>query len=469
MKRLFLLFGALLAAAALGAPVAAAAGSVTVQNQNVTIDFPTKLTFTVDASSDADIQDVLLTLRFPSVARKVKAKLTPGKQVKASVEWNLDEQNSGANGGYLPPGVSFDYTWTITDAAGNKLETQPKTFTISDNRIQWDTVENNTLAIHWYGKDKTFGQQAFDSGVKTLAAVSQELGSSTTGKVNVWLYTNLDDFRTSMPNMNSWTGGRSFGEYRVIILYVAPSELQSVTIGGIQHELTHQVVFDSLGSSVARQALPPWLNEGLATYHQYNGGPMEQFLAKAMQEAIQTDTVPRLKSRDADFPPDPTQAYVSYGLSFSIVEMLIKNYGLPKFQQMYKLFQQGLSADDVFQQVYGTNTDGLDNIWRKSVGLTERNYSNSGLPTAAARPTFSLSSAETPAPKGSATPTAASVSQLNTPAPAAATTVPQSANTTSGKTQGPASTGLCGIGGIALAMVGAYGWRRRRRFTGLIE
>lgn len=468
MKKLFIPLIAVLLLACLVVP-AYADSAITVQNQDVKLDFPETIAFTLNATSSAEIQKVTLVVRFADVTQRVQAKFTPGTSVNAKVDWNLNTERSASEGGYLPPGVSAEYTWVIEDAAGNKLETEPKTLNVTDNRIAWKTSENDDLAVNWYGSNPNLGENAFKGGGETLKELKDELGGGVGGKVHVWLYTNKDDFQTSMPDMNTWTGGRSFGEYRVIILYVSPGEPEQATVGSVQHELTHQVIFDSLGSGLARSAFPHWLNEGLATYHQYNGGSMDSFLANALDDAIRTDSVPRLKSRDAAFPADPEEAYVSYALSFSIVKLLIQQYGEEKFREAFSLFEQGMNADDVFTKVYGTNTDGLDNIWRESVGLKAREVSNTGLPTVAARPTFALSSAETPSAQGSATATPASVASANTPAPAAATTVPQSSSSGSAPGTPAASTGLCGgvLGGFALAMVGGYEWRKRRRATRL--
>lgn len=460
MKKLFSTLLAVLALAGLALPVSADS-SITVTDQGVQLVFPKTITFSMDASSAAEIQKITLVVRFADVTQRIPAKFTPATRVTAQVEWNLDTETSVRAGGYLPPGVVAQYNWIIEDAAGNKLETEPQALTITDNRIEWQTRENDELAIHWYGRDTKLGDNAFEGGINTLAQLKEVLGGTPSGKVHVWLYTDADDFRTSMPDMNTWTGGRSFGEYRVIILYVAPGESQATTVGGVQHELTHQVIHDSLGSGLARSAFPHWLNEGLATYYQYNGAGMDGYLANALEDAIRTDTVPRLKSRDAAFPADSEEAYVSYALSYSIVKMLLRNFGEEKMREMFKLFEQGIDADEVFTQVYGADTDGLDNLWRESVGLPPRETSSQGIPTAAARPTFSLSSAETPVKQGAATATPQAVSLANTPAPAVSTPATQSGN---GSSSGAGTTGLCGgvLGGIALAMFGAYEWRKRR-------
>jgi hypothetical protein len=460
MKKISLFIIAALAFAVFALPASADDG-ITVGSQNVSLDFPKTMTFALDASGAAEIRSVMLVVRFRDVTRRIQAKITPGKQVDAKIEWNLDTETSGNDGGYLPPGVTFNYTWVIEDAAGNKLETPSKSFTVTDNRISWQTVEDDTVAIHWYGADKPFGQAVFDSATSMIPTLREELGAEPTSQVNVWLYTDREDFRTSMPNMNEWTGGRSFGEYSSILLLISAFERQQ-TIQGVRHELTHQVIYDSLGSGLARTAFPHWMNEGLATYHEYDGEGLASLLNNPLQQAIRNDTLPRLRTLDAAFSPDSQEALLSYAMSYSVIEMMLQEYGEDKMREVFALFKKGTHAEEAFQKVYGTTTDGLDNQYRKSVGLPERELAQGGLPTAPAAPTFALSSAETPVPGGSATATPKSVSAVNTPAPAAATAVPQSGTTSD---SGGAPTELCGVGlgGLALAMFGAYEWRKHRR------
>lgn len=460
MKKFSLLFLVALLFAAVALP-AYADSAITVSSQDVSLDFPKTLTFTLDASSSAEIQNITLVAHFRDVTRRVKAKFTPGNSVQAKIEWNLDTQSSGSDGGYLPPGVDFNYTWLIEDAAGGKLETPSKTFTITDTRIKWDVVEDDSISIHWYGANHAWGQQVYDAAVAMLPQLREELGAEPKTKVNVWLYSDRDDFRTSMPDMNDWTGGRSFGEYSSILLLVSEYE-QLQAIQGVRHELTHQVIYDSLGSGLARTAFPHWMNEGLATYHEFDGKGLASYLGDPLQRAIKGNSLTRLKTLDGNFSPNSNEALLSYALSYSVIEMMLQQYGQEKMRDAFALFKTGTHAEEVFQTVYGVNTDGLDNQYRKSVGLAERSPSlGAGAFTPAAQPTFALSSAETPEPKGAATPTTQSVSVANTPASGAAT--PASQNP-SGSNSGGASTGLCGgvLGGFALAMFGAYEWRKRR-------
>ena len=228
-------------------------------------------------------------------------------------------------------------------------------------------------------------------------------------------------------------------------------------------ELTHQIIFDSLGGGLARQAFPHWMNEGLAVYNESGDRSLVEYIAGSLNQAIANDTLPTLKSRELNFPPDSDEALVSYGLSYAVVNMLFREFGTDKVQEMYRSFQDGVPSDETFMKVFGMDTNGLDNMYRKTVGLDERKFSGSGVPTVRAIPTFALSGAETPSSSSGSNPTATprSVAAANTPVPAGATTVPAASNNETGA----ASTSMCGIGLglITVGMVGAYGWRKRRK------
>jgi len=262
-----------------------------------------------------------------------------------------------------------------------------------------------------------------------------------------------------------WTGGRSFGEYRVIILLNEPVD-QRDAVRGARHELTHQIIFDSLGGGLARQAFPHWMNEGLAVYNESGDRSLVEYIAGPLNQAIDNDALPTLKSRESNFPPDSGEALISYGMSYAVVNMLFREFGEDKVQEMYRSFQDGVPSDETFTKVFGMDTNGLDNLYRKSVGLDERKFSGSGVPTPRPIPTFAISGSESSSSgsSSSATATPQSVAAANTSVPSVATTVPSASAATD---SGAASTSICGIGLglITVGMVGAYGWRKRRKPT----
>ena len=54
------------------------------------------------------------------------------------------------------------------------------------------------------------------------------------------------------------------------------------------------------------------------------------------------------------------------------MRFLIEERGEQKFRDLLVAFREGTRTDDALEQVYGFDQDGLENAWRKSVGLPER-------------------------------------------------------------------------------------------------
>lgn len=445
------------------APPAFADNGIQVDNESLDINFPHNMTFSLAATAPADITKAELVVRFPGVTQRLKPDFTPNQQLKTSVIWDLAD--SFANkGGYMPPGVSGTYTWVIEDAAGNKTETPPQTFFLADERFPFQVAEDDALAIHWYGASKEVGQRVFDTARNFLGTLRQELGVGAQDRTQIWLYNELQDFRSATPSERDWTGGSSYFNYRVILLADSPEDEDA--LAGIRHELTHQTLSDIFGGGLGESSLPLWMNEGFAVY---NGEANRQrppiYFQNALNDAVAVDQLPTLKSLASNFATDSQAAYLSYAMSYSVVRFMIDEFGMDKFKQVLGEFKNGMATDEGLEKVYGVNTLGLENLWRKSLGLQERDASQAGFATPQAQPTFALSSAETPAPQGQATATPQSISKVETAAPVSATTVPQNTNASN---SGGATTGLCGgLGGVVLAMFGVYGWRKRRKPTQL--
>ncbi|UCC60136.1 MAG: hypothetical protein JSV02_10500, partial [Dehalococcoidia bacterium] len=55
---------------------------------------------------------------------------------------------------------------------------------------------------------------------------------------------------------------------------------------------------------------------------------------------------------------------------------IIDHYGRDRFLALLDTFKQGSSYDDALIKVYGVNTEGIDNLWRESLGLQPRPYSS---------------------------------------------------------------------------------------------
>jgi hypothetical protein len=329
---------------------------------------------------------------------------------------------------------------------------------VTDNRFQWQTLENDRVAVNWYGGSETYGKAIFDKANSALDAIQQSVGAKLSHKIQVFLWDSHPLFMSAISaGQPEWAGG-TIDETFGIVLMDGGDEGFAIT--ATPHEITHLVLHAAVGNGLGQSAFPRWMDEGLAVYHEYIPAKLEPRFQSELDNGIKNDSLFRLRTLASNFPGTGTGVELAYAQSYAAVDYMIRQYGRDKMQKILQLFHDGVNTDDAFQQVLGLDTDGLDNAWRVSVGLQARSYSQVGAATPNAIPTFALSSAETPGAQSPATATTQAVANASTPAPAGATPTPQ----TSGNQQrGSASTGLCGLfGGFALAMVGVYSRRRRR-------
>ncbi len=106
------------------------------------------------------------------------------------------------------------------------------------------------------------------------------------------------------------------------------------------------------------------MDEGLATYVQNEND------SNWLNLAIKQNKLISVRTLSSPFSAVAEQAYISYAESHSIVSFLLTTYGKDEMVQLLNVFHEGATYDDALQQVYGFDQDGLDQLWRKSIGVS---------------------------------------------------------------------------------------------------
>jgi len=365
------------------AQTAFAAPRADVTNDQVTFDFPNTATFSATISADSDIASI--TLEYGNIQQtcgEVVAKaypdFTPGKT--ADVEWTWDMRQSGS----LPPGASIWWRWIYTDSAGKETSTEIKTATWLDDVHDWQTLTSGDLRLHWYDNEKAFAQTMLDAGVEGLRRNKEQAGLVTDSPIDLYVYPNYDDMRDAILYEPSWTGGMAFSEFNVFIMGVSGSDA-TWDKNTVIHELTHILVghltFSCLGD------VPTWLNEGLAMYSE---GSLSSDSQAQLDQAISADTLLTVRSLNGGFSELPDKANLSYSQSYSIVNFLIETYGQEKLTELLTALRDAKPIDDALLEIYGFDSDGLEDAWRQSVGAAPRTVSAqaTSMPTPTFVPTY---------------------------------------------------------------------------------
>ena len=357
-----LLLSAILLSTIAPAPVESATSDIALAS-SVQISYPTSITFQIEARSSASIIQLRLYYvvdrqNYASVVSESWPAFNPATSIVTQWIWDMRKSS-------LPPGARVEYWWAALDAAGGTAETEHFLLEFSDDRYEWQSINDGPVTLFWYSGSDLFANSLMDAAIEGLTRIENNTGAVPQGDVRIYIYASAQDLQDANLFAPQWEGGVNFTGYGIIAIGVSTSRLEYGK-RAVPHELTHwvvdQITFNNYGAG-----LPIWLEEGLATYGEGTLSPDYQY---ALDNAIRNNKLISVRSLSSPFSAIPEEAYISYGESNSIVTFLIENYGKDNMKKLLSIFQQGSDYDEALQQVYGFDQDGLDVLWRQSLNLT---------------------------------------------------------------------------------------------------
>jgi hypothetical protein len=219
-----------------------------------------------------------------------------------------------------------------------------------------------------------------DAGVEGLRRNQDQAGLTTDTPIDLYVYPNYGDMKDAILYEPSWTGGMAFPEYSIFIMGISGSDT-TWDANTVIHELTHILIghftFSCIGS------VPQWLNEGLAMFSE---GKLDADMQDQLDQAIKDNTLLTVRSLNGGFSELSDKANLSYGQSQSLVNFLIQTYGQDKMTALLSALRDAKPIDEALTEVYGFDTDGLEDAWRQSVGAAPRAVS--AQPTSQPTPTY---------------------------------------------------------------------------------
>lgn len=343
-------------------PVTALSSAITVNNDKAELIFPDLVTFSAEFKSDSVITQVRLLYGVNqdtcgNVIAIAFPKFSPAKKTTASWEWDMRQSGSE------PPGAIIWWQWEVKDGTGNTLTTDKKTITWLDSEHNWKELQSGLIRLHYYQGNNSFGTTLRDSAVKALNKLSEDTGIQPDQPIDLYIFTNTDDMREAILYEPGWTGGLAYPEYNIVIIGIAPAELEWGK-RTIAHEITHVLVGDFTFSCLG--AMPTWLVEGLAVYGE--GGP-EDIEADNFEKHKNENTLLSFQILSSGFSEDPNKADLSYSQSFYITNYLIETYGKEKLLIFLGKLKTGVELSDALKSTYGFDLTAFEDEWREVNGL----------------------------------------------------------------------------------------------------
>ena len=392
-----------------------AVAGIELVSSEASSEFQEGIRFNAVVRSSAEIEEI--AVRFRIGQREVGAyeylepeEVSGGDSVRASV---LYRTNTSAR--YIAPGTIITYSFVISDADGNHLDTPEFEYIYHDDRFEWDEISNGIVTVSYHGPVSFRAQEILDATVQTLEFMGPLLGAGVEEPIRITMYNNWPEMREALPPASAVTrreliteGQAHSPEGVLLVLGGAPR-----ASGIASHEVTHILVHRAGEGSLGR--VPSWLNEGLAEFG--NIQPGESY-DRALFYAIQRNNLLPITSMDSQ-PGTPEDVIIFYGQARSIVHYMVEEYGVEKMRELMATIKSGKNFRNAIPEVYGITPLELENEWRDKLGVERRETFDdaSALPTPLPTPALTLLSIDALRQQGASGATAV-------PA-AAATAVPE--------------------------------------------
>jgi hypothetical protein len=319
-------------------------------------EMPRRLLFTLEASSsEGELTTARLFFRptGSTVRTSEPIQFDPAPAVTLMHEWQMQQ-----NG--IPPGTNVEYHWSLTDSAGNTFETPRQTTLALDPRFNWQTLEEERLAIHWYNGGQEWGRQMFETGQRALEQLEEELGTEVERQVRLVAYQSGEEFRGAFPPQQSWIGGQAFPSLGVTVQIIgAGDERWMETV--LFHELSHLVFHQALEGSLA--SAPAWLDEGLAMYNEPDSRDSE----RRVREAAEANTLLPFSHLQGNFGADGQVVGIAYAQSEMMVTYLIDDCGREGFRTFIQNMVDNMTVDRALEAACGYDAETLYNNWRQTL------------------------------------------------------------------------------------------------------
>ncbi len=342
---------------------AQAEGALVVEENWHEVRFGESLRFHLIVSSSANVSSAVLTYRTTdNQAITIKQlDFAPKARVELTHEVDLTHRP-------LKPFVEIEYWWTVSDAKGNQLVTDPGLLSYKDTRFgEWQSLASQHVVIHWYNGDAAYGNLALNVADQAMDRIRDMIDPSLTvaQPFHLYLYASEADLAPALPATGrEWAVGQAYPELLTALAAVPPGpESASIMRQLIPHELTHLLLYEAMGKKPER--LPPWLNEGLAVVSEQTPDPDAELV---LDRALQNDQLLTLASLCYSFPRQDDRVSLAYAQSASVVRYIQQYYGQSAIKRLLEAYGDGLRCDEGVHRALGIRLGSLESQWRESLG-----------------------------------------------------------------------------------------------------
>ncbi len=341
-------------------------GVLTDAVQSAGVIYGEAITFTLEAAAPVEMIGARLTVQVASQpdAYEEGIPLTPERRISLSRAVAVSSLR-------LPPVATLSYYWQLDGQDGQVYSTTPTTLRYEDTSVpwRWQAAQQGHLVIHTDGANAALSGEALRIGAAAVRQVSQMLGLTVEEDLHVYIYPELAALASSLrlhdAQVQDWVAAYALPDQRVALIAVEPGpESYTGLRRDLAHEITHLVV--GLAAGANEQAVPGWLNEGLALL---STGEPDPTLARVLTEAVQSNSLLPLEalcvSTFSSLPPQ--DAALAYAQSQSVVGYFLDRYGAAQMRPLIAAYRSGAACSAGVEQAAGIPLATLEAQWLSHV------------------------------------------------------------------------------------------------------
>ena len=338
--------------------------SMTIVKESVEIDYGNKITISLTLKPEIDSVESVRALFKPRGGSTVWSYSYPEFSTN-TMEISLKVEIPTGPGSYYPPGTEFDLEIEIVDAEGDISRTR------SNNSIQyldpsknWKGAKGNGFSILYYGIQTSRVENLITQVNARIPTIKKVVGVNSTPEFKAVVFPSVQEATPSFPPISQTATDQLFfagfaqPQYRLFV----QGQMNTLTF---IHELTHLYVHEAVSSSLTAR-IPSWLDEGLAVF--LETGKSEPS-SERLRSSVRPDELLPLRNMNT-IPGRRDDVFIFYPQAGAFVGYLVEEYGADTMARYLAGINNGQSAAENFNEIYGRSIYEIENNWRSNFNAT---------------------------------------------------------------------------------------------------
>jgi hypothetical protein len=242
-------------------------------------------------------------------------------------------------------------------------------FFISGNFVfaeNWNTAKSTHFIIYYKNAPPGFLEELIDKSENYYNKIADNLGFR---RYNFWLWDNrariyiYDDAKDYQAATGEplWSSGCAYPREKVIRTFPYAKKFFDIIL---PHEMGHIIFREFVGFD--NPAVPPWLDEGVASYQQDLASPAANLTIKGALRENRLTPLNKLSAIKPQSMTDSGTVNLFYAQAVSVVDYLMKKFGQDRFIVFCQALRDKKDLAKALILAYSfNNIEELDEAWRR--------------------------------------------------------------------------------------------------------